>query len=219
MLSQPSSSSLIYISNYPSIVVMSLTNLLLLSPIPHLSPIHQSASSRSISVAATHDVVLCTLRYMQMRMPDRDDPLRVAAFLSDGGMKGTSTEGVGGNSNGNGSNSSSGRRKYELITDDLLVNLVLPSFETAFLGREVHRCILQGRMDHHSSTTTTINTTTGGSSHRSSLLSPELSQGDLLSSLKALSSVRYSDVRHGVIAGLLQLLQGCGQIISSDNTG
>ena len=44
---------------------------------------------------------------------------------------------------------------------------------------------------------------------------PALSQSDLLSSLKALSSVRYSDVRSAIIEGLSQLLQGRGHIISS----
>ena len=140
---------------------------------------------------------------------------------------GTSIATTGGGGSGGSNN---GRKKYELVTDDLLVNLVLPSFETAFLGREVHRSILQQRLDqstidHRSAvitsppssttmttTTTTTTTTTGllGSSphggassssiaHRST---PELSQSDLLSSLKALSSVRYSDVRNAIILGM-----------------
>jgi len=150
-------------------------------------------------------------------------------MATNGGTTTATTGGVGGGGGG----SNNGRRKYELVTDDLLVNLVLPSFETAFLGREVHRSILQQRLDqstidHRSAvitsppssttmtttptTTTTTTTTTGllGSSphegassssiaHRST---PELSQSDLLSSLKALSSVRYSDVRNAIILGM-----------------
>jgi hypothetical protein len=190
----------------------------------------QSASSRAISVAATHDVILSTLRFIQLP----DNPLKSAVFLSSSEMMmmmmatnggGTTTATTGGVGGGGSKN---GRRKYELVTDDLLVNLVLPSFETAFLGREVHRSILQQRLDqstidHRSAvitsppssttmTTTTTTTTTGllGSSphegassssiaHRST---PELSQSDLLSSLKALSSVRYSDVRNAIILGM-----------------
>lgn len=48
---------------------------------------------------------------------------------------------------------------------------------------------------------------------------PALSQNDLLSSLKALSSVRYSDVRSGIIDGLANLLQGKGQIVSGGGAG
>jgi len=196
----------------------------------------QSASSRAISVAATHDVILSTLRFIQLP----DNPLKSAVFLSSSEMmmvmmmatNGGTTTATSGGVGGGGGGSNNGRRKYELVTDDLLVNLVLPSFETAFLGREVHRSILQQRLDqstidHRSAvitsppssttmtttpTTTTTTTTTGllGSSphggassssiaHRST---PELSQSDLLSSLKALSSVRYSDVRNAIILGM-----------------
>ena len=42
---------------------------------------------------------------------------------------------------------------------------------------------------------------------------PQLSQSDLLSALKAMSAVRYSDVRIGIISGLMNLLQGRGQIL------
>jgi len=144
-------------------------------------------------------------------------------MATNGGTTTATTGGVGG-----GGSSNNGRRKYELVTDDLLVNLVLPSFETAFLGREVHRSILQQRLDqssidHRSAvitsppssttmTTTTTTTTTGllgssphGGSSSSSIAhrsTPELSQSDLLSSLKALSSVRYSDVRNAIILGM-----------------
>lgn len=48
---------------------------------------------------------------------------------------------------------------------------------------------------------------------------PALSQNDLLSSLKALSSVRYSDVRSAIIDGLAQLLQGRGQIVRGGSSG
>ena len=48
---------------------------------------------------------------------------------------------------------------------------------------------------------------------------PALSQNDLLSSLKALSSVRYSDVRSAIIDGLAHLLQGKGQIVTGGGTG
>lgn len=48
---------------------------------------------------------------------------------------------------------------------------------------------------------------------------PALSQSDLLSSLKALSSVRYSDVRAAIIEGLAQLLQNRGQIVAGGSGG
>jgi hypothetical protein len=48
---------------------------------------------------------------------------------------------------------------------------------------------------------------------------PALSQSDLLSSLKALSSVRYSDVRSAIIDGLAQLLQNRGQIVTGGGGG
>jgi len=216
-----------YLSTYLPIYLPNLPTIIIIITAIYWS---QSASSRAISVAATHDVILSTLRFIQLP----DNPLKSAVFLSssemmmmmmatNGGTTTATTGGVGG-----GGSSNNGRRKYELVTDDLLVNLVLPSFETAFLGREVHRSILQQRLDqssidHRSAvitsppssttmTTTTTTTTTGllgssphGGSSSSSIAhrsTPELSQSDLLSSLKALSSVRYSDVRNAIILGM-----------------
>lgn len=54
---------------------------------------------------------------------------------------------------------------------------------------------------------------------RNSNGTPQLSQSDLLGSLKAMSAVRYSDVRSSIIKGLVELLHGKGQILSAGDTG
>lgn len=77
------------------------------------------------------------------------------------------------------------------LTDDILYSLVMPHFESAFDPMRFQRVELSRRLRNHSEW-------------------PKLTQLDLFSTLKSLASVRYDDVRKGLLLGLRSLLQGKG---------
>lgn len=96
------------------------------------SPSLQSASSRAISVAATHDVILSSMRFIQQQQNRHlsgasTSPAVGLTFMRDalppGGAAGGSADSV----------------TSLVMSDELLFNYVLPSFETVFIGREIHR--------------------------------------------------------------------------------
>jgi hypothetical protein len=77
------------------------------------------------------------------------------------------------------------------LTDDILYSLVMPQFEGAFDPMHFQKVSLNQSLLHASNL-------------------PVLTQLDLFSSLKSLASVRYDDVRKGILLGLRSLLQGRG---------
>jgi len=90
----------------------------------------QSANSRAISVAATHDVILSSMRYMQQGTKPaagiiflQEDFAQVSQVLSVG------PDGV----------SSSPSSSLLFMSDEVLFNFILPTSETAFVGRDIHR--------------------------------------------------------------------------------
>jgi hypothetical protein len=82
------------------------------------------------------------------------------------------------------------------LSDQLIYNQILPAFENVFVPKLLHKECLAMRE---------IN----------AALNPELSQLDLLSSLKSLSFIRYEDVRNAVMHGLLQLLMTRGHLLTT----
>lgn len=86
------------------------------------------------------------------------------------------------------------RRESMSLTDDVIFTLLLPSFETAFLGRKIHRLVLRTRTD------------------KATL---QLSQEDFFSVLTAMGSVGFDDVRSDVINGLLESLQERGHMLDA----
>lgn len=78
------------------------------------------------------------------------------------------------------------------LTDDILYALVMPQFEVVFDALNYQKIQFDSRLKALSDNW------------------PKLTQLDLFSSLKSLSSVRYDDVRKSVLFGLRSLLQGKG---------
>lgn len=87
----------------------------------------QSAYSRAISVAATHDVILSSMRFIQQQQQAGGSarPSAGLVYLKDAVP--TSAGGTG------------GAPVSLVMSDELLFNFVLPSFETVFVGRDIHR--------------------------------------------------------------------------------
>ena len=84
------------------------------------------------------------------------------------------------------------------ITDDFIFHRLVPNFEACLLGSSAHKLILPDRV-------------------KAGPTVPTLSQSDLFSSLKALSSARQDgqdDVRQEIVEGLLKMLQGGGEAVN-----
>lgn len=89
--------------------------------------LRQSANSRAISVAATHDVILSSMRYMQQGIK----PAAGMTFLKEDFAQVTLAPFVG----PDGASSPS----LLFMSDEVLFNFILPTSETAFVGRDIHR--------------------------------------------------------------------------------
>ncbi len=128
---------------------------------------------RAVAVNATHDMISIVTKYQHQAQPP-------------------SMEIVGGVSR-------SIRLSLDgadmLSSDEVLFSAVMPSFQTSFLGRQLHAGILKSRL---------------AADEKSSV---KLSQEDVLGCLKTLSSVRYDDVKLEIMKGLLELLQSHGDIL------
>ncbi len=74
-------------------------------------------------MAATHDVILSSMRYMQLSI----QPAAGLTFLKEDVLRA----------------SAAGQQDLQIhslvMSDEVLFNFVLPSFETVFVGRDVHR--------------------------------------------------------------------------------
>ena len=104
----------------------------------------QSANSRAISVAATHDVILSSMRYQQLCV----NPITGLRFLQDDapapaslalGAASTEASDDSKPSSASHNNSSISNSNSLIMSDELLFNFVLPSFDTVFVGRDIHR--------------------------------------------------------------------------------
>lgn len=91
---------------------------------------NQSANSRAISVAATHDVILSSMRYIQQQQARQAS----GASLSPASVIAFMREPLPAHSSGDGAGPVS-----LVMSDELLFNYVLPPFETVFVGRDIHR--------------------------------------------------------------------------------
>ena len=138
----------------------------------------KSSSIRSIAVAATHDIIFHSLDYMKndlivllpLDIPQTvEDLLHNREYLTKGSI---------------------------LLTDFVIQNQIMPSFDTAFIPRDYHKSILTRRCSSPS-------------------ILP-LSQNELLKSLNILANIRYDDIRNDIVQGLLRMLQDTGELI---NTG
>ncbi len=138
----------------------------------------KSSSIRSIAVAATQDIIFNSLDYMKndliVPLP-RDVPQTVEDLLQ---------------------NQEYLTKGSILLTDYVIQNQVMPSFDTAFIPRDYHKLILTRRCSSPS-------------------ILP-LSQNELLKSLNILANIRYDDIRNDIVQGLLRMLQDTGELI---NTG
>lgn len=105
-----------HLANFP-------INLLLCSDAP------QSANSRAISVAATHDVILSSMRYMQQGTK----PAAGITFLKEDFTQASLAPFVGPDG------APSSLSSLLFMSDEVLFNFILPTSETAFVGRDIHR--------------------------------------------------------------------------------
>ena len=74
----------------------------------------------------------------------------------------------------------------------------MPSFQTSFLGRQLHAISLKSRLAEEENSRV------------------KLSHGDVFGCLKTLSSVRCNDVKLEIMKGLLELLQSHGDFLSEE---
>ena len=104
------------------------------------------------------------------------------------------------------------------LSDDFLFNLILPSFETSFMGRVFLRfspsdtlfsCIFLIILYFYSSNSRDL-LSERLAKHSSSLV---LTQSDLFWSLKSLALVLFDDVRYEIMHGLLIFLQDGGELV------
>jgi hypothetical protein len=134
---------------------------------------------RAVSVHATHDMILSVLRYIHMPQP----PLIEAIAASKAFVK----------------------INYESAalpsSDELLFNAVIPSLQTCFLSRQMHKHIFKARSEAR---------------ENEDNRPIELSQNDVLNCLLILSSVRCDDVKVEIMQGLLGLLQGNGDVLNEN---
>ena len=128
-------------------------------------------SIRIFAVAATHDMILTSLEYMQS-----SSNFPVALFAEDDGSSSTAASSVAS------------------ISDDLIFNRLLPTYDACLMGGLAHKKLLTDRM-------------------KLNPMMPQLSQSDLLSSLTFLASARHEDVQINIIHGLLSMLQGGGEVV------
>ena len=78
-------------------------------------------------MAATHDVILSSMRYMQQGTKPSAGLIFVKEDLTQATAASLSS-------------AESGVAARSLVmSDELLLNFVLPSFETVFIGRDIHR--------------------------------------------------------------------------------
>jgi hypothetical protein len=149
-----------------------------------------------VSVAATHDVILTSLRYLQNPV----SPITNLTFLREDSAAGTATA-----------------RHRQLsgadcvLSDDIVFNQILPNFETTFVGRDFHRCSFSTFKQIY--VLILLFRLLSFARNQVLLRNPKLSQSDLLSSLRALATVRFSDVRNAILSGLTNMLQGRGQSV------
>lgn len=77
-------------------------------------------------MAATHDVILSSMRYMQQGTK----PSAGLTFVKEDLSQATAASSL---------NAESLSSRSLVMSDELLLNFVLPSFETVFIGRDIHR--------------------------------------------------------------------------------
>eukprot|EP01038_Epipyxis_sp_PR26KG_P012463 gene12463-16716_t len=154
-------------------------------------------NTRAISVAATHDLIVTSLSFLQnpgllsttiSNLPylDDDKPIVGSKPLNFSGQV--------------------------LLSDEILLNYILPTFDTVFTARNIHR----SKISRNGSTEIPDSITKDDYFRLLKLdlsSSLKLSQPDLLSALRSLSSVKYSDVRNDIMSGLENMIQGKGHII------
>lgn len=89
-------------------------------------------------MAATHDVILSSMRYQQLCV----NPITGLRFLQDetpSHALGAATSFTAAAAGWEGSSSNSNSNNSLVMSDELLFNFVLPSFDTVFVGRDIHR--------------------------------------------------------------------------------
>jgi hypothetical protein len=152
----------------------------------------KSQSARAVAVASTHDIINAALDFLESSSAQ---PLHSSmTFLEDEVVERGDVVDSRSRNPAPGSGKSQATRLPLSLSDDIIFNLIMPSFDTVFTGRAVHRDLMKLR-DFQGS------------------VNPDLSQLDLLSSLKSLTFVRYDDVRAGIITGLFDMLQGRGHLL------
>jgi hypothetical protein len=152
--------------------------------------------SRQIAVASTHDIISSAIEYLDSSKPL---PISTTVFQpNEPVFVPPPTQSHHHSANASTTSSSATRQQVAPIhlSDQLIYTQILPSFEQVFVPRALHKeCLAMREMN--------------------SSLNPELSQLDLLSSLKSLSFIRYEDVRMSVLTGLLQLLMTRGHLLTT----
>lgn len=137
----------------------------------------KSGVIRAVSVHATHDMILSVLRYIQTPQPPVIEAIAASKSFVEISFD----------------------RAALPSSDELLFNAVMPSLQTCFLSRQMHKRMFKARSQARES-----------EDNRPI----ELSQNDVLNCLLILSSVRCDDVKVEIMQGLLGLLQGSGDVLN-----
>ena len=173
---------------------------------------HKMARTRKVAVAATIDIITTTLEYM--RNPSVDHSYTKKVVLLSTPSKGTQPSKA---------KIATAEKKltasswidyffffFAYITDESLYEHVLPPYQTAFMGRAYQETTLKLKSKSSYIAGGGVNSCSSNVSSRRL----QLTQADLLSSLRGLANIRFPDVRTDVMMGLLDMLQGGGQAVT-----
>jgi hypothetical protein len=134
---------------------------------------------RAVAVHATHDMILSVLKFVQLQQPPSFETVALGNLFIEISMD----------------------RAMLPTSDEVLFSAVMPSLQTCFMGRQLHKAVFRMRAQAQENNT----------QHKI-----ELSQSDVLNCLRILSAVRCDDVKVEVMQGLLGLLQGSGDILNEN---
>ena len=172
---------------------------------------HKYPRIRVMAVAATNDIITNTLEYMRNPSVDHSYTKKVVLLSPSSHVPGSKSS-VKPTLVIPTTTAATWDDYYAFffshVTDSTLYEDVLPPYQTVFMGRNFQEFKLKAK-SKMSSATGGVGGIASASSRRL-----QLTQADLLSSLRGLANIKYSDVRRDVMQGLLEMLEGGGQAVT-----